>query len=638
MNTMKTIGLAALAIDLAFGARADGTITVTASGQTNGRLSSLTLAFPAAAKASSIWVASGPTDAGNVLGNWQTLSFGADVAAGATSCTVPVNLKGGETAMRLILLANTDEFVELESVSSPGISGNYITTGFTPSGTSRVRCDFKFDTLKGSALFGARTAANQNAFCMLELLQSSNPAAYGFRYDYAGESKYSNPVAPVAGRRYLAEMNYQALCVTDTNGTAVATCSRTGGVGSFSPNRPIMIFGMNNNGSQSSPSAATVYSFKAWSGYDNPSTLVSDLVPCKKKDGTVGLINRKTGGFQTNTGTLTAGPVAAHSTLGTFVMSSAVIDACGLTRTMTVENLCRKGKRVCADLAFSTSLADSQLIAAYGPSDAGETLGDWPHTELLGVVPATTTRQTVTISAVIDNDMQFIRYFLIPRCASAAYDRKFDGIRATGTQYAVTGFTPTSTAGVIADFTFDTVDETQVPFSARTASGSNAYAVLYTTSQGFRLDYQSAIVNSGKKTTAEKKFQLDMSTYLNVDGTRVATVPDGNKQTFTAGAPLTLFALNTAGTVGACSRAVCHRFYAWRSAGDDSTRVLDLVPCEKNGEIGFYNKVDGKFYGNAGTGAFEAVGPETVNTNAQIVAVSAALPQPPPPGLTILIR
>jgi len=62
------------------------------------------------------------------------------------------------------------------------------------------------------------------------------------------------------------------------------------------------------------------------------------------------------------------------------------------------------------------------------------------------------------------------------------------------------------------------------------------------------------------------------------------------------------------------------------------------VPCEKNGEVGFYNKVNGKFYGNDGTGAFVPVGPEAVNTNAPVVAVSAALPTPPPPGMLFFIR
>jgi len=312
---------------------------------------------------------------------------------------------------------------------------------------------------------------------------------------------------------------------------------------------------------------------------------------------------------------------------------------------MTVKNLYRRGRRVHADLSFSTALADSLVIAAYGPTDAGETLGDWPHSEVLGIVPADTTQKTVTISALVDDEMLSIRYFLVPRCASVAYDRKFDGVRATGTQYVITDFTPTSTTGVIADFTFDTVSETQVPFCARTSSGGNAYAVLHTSDWGFRLDYRSYIGNSGKKATAGKRYRMDVATYLNVtnvtDGgaaSRLLSVTDAEKKTFTAGSPLTLFAMNTAGTIGTCSKSVCHAFYAWSSSGSDSTRVLDLVPCEKNGEVGFYNKVDGKFYGNSGTGAFAAVGPETVNTNAHVVAVSVALSQPPPPGMSILVR
>jgi len=599
--------------------------TVTASSQTNGRLSSLTLAFPAATQASSIWVASGPTDAGEVLGNWQSLYFGADIAAGATSCTIPVKLQGGETAMRLLMLANSDEFVELESVSSEGNA--YVTTGFVPGGNTFVRCDLKWDVCKGSAIFGARAGAGKSSFSLLELTKD------GWRYDYADEIKNSY-FNPVVGRRYIAEMDHESLRV---NGVAVQNCSRKAGAASFSAGCGLMLFAMNNAGTYSSPAQATIYSLKAWSNLNDPSTLVSDLVPCLA-NGVAGFVNRKTRAFQTNTGTLKAGPAAAHSTLGTLVASSGLIDACGLTRTMSVVKQYRQRKRVTADLAFTPALSDSLLIAAYGATDAGTKLSDWPSTELLGIVPAATTQKTVQISKVIDDELKVIRYFLVPRCASAAYDRQFEGIRATGTQYALTDFTPTQSAGVIADFTFDTVEETQVPFSARSAAGSNAFAVLYTTAQGFRLDYQSAMINSQVKMTAETKFRLDMSTYLNINNSRVATVPDANKQNFTAGSPLTLFALNTAGSVGSCSKAVCHAFYAWSSMGNDTTRVLDLVPCEKNGEIGFYNKVNGKFYGNSGAGMFEAVGPEKINVNAQVVSVSSAMMQPPPNGLIIHMR
>jgi hypothetical protein len=66
-------------------------------------------------------------------------------------------------------------------------------------------------------------------------------------------------------------------------------------------------------------------------------------------------------------------------------------------------------------------------------------------------------------------------------------------------------------------------------------------------------------------------------------------------------------------------------------------RVLDLLPAMKNGEVGFYNKCDRKFYGNSGTGAFEAVR-EVVNTTAQVLSDSGTMATPPPNGLQITIR
>jgi len=57
----------------------------------------------------------------------------------------------------------------------------------------------------------------------------------------------------------------------------------------------------------------------------------------------------------------------------------------------------------------------------------------------------------------------------------------------------------------------------------------------------------------------------------------------------------------------------------------------------RNGEVGFYNKCDGKFYGNSGTGAFEAVN-EVVNVSAQVLSDSGTLAAPRPAGMLIFVR
>ena len=44
---------------------------------------------------------------------------------------------------------------------------------------------------------------------------------------------------------------------------------------------------------------------------------------------------------------------------------------------------------------------------------------------------------------------------------------------------------------------------------------------------------------------------------------------------------------------------------------------MDLLPAMKNGEVGFYDRCDGKFDGNSGTGVFD-VENEVANATVQL--------------------
>lgn len=630
---MKKLFISALCLAVAFGSFA-GTVTITGSTcNDKGLLSTLSLSFTATTGPATIWFASDSVDRGEKIGNWKYFEYSASVGSGATSWVCPVGglLKPGAKVMRAFIIEDrTDGLVELESVSSDG--AEYVTTGFTPSGASRVVCDMKFDTLTSCALFGARIGANNNSFCLLHL--TTNPNG-GWRFDYADEIENTNHY-PAKDRRYLIDMDASGFKV---NGTTVY--SRAGGVATVNPGCPLVVFGMNTAGTPGSPASITLYSLKAWSDRASPETLTSDLVPCRKADGTVGLLNRLTGGFQTNggTGSLVAGAVKAHSTLGTRSDVSGVFHPYGTDRTLSVSRWYREGSWIAADLVLSSGHSDVSVVIAYGDEAGDGSLSSWDNLEILKQVPAADTAATVKMKVPkeIDYDTLRFRLFLVERYGNVGYDRVFDGIRATGTQYVITDFTPTSTSAVIADFTFDTVSETQVPFSARESSSKNQFCVLYTTAQGFRLDYADHIENSMKFIDAKKRFRLDMGPYLNVDGVRMATCPNEYRKTYTAGSPLTIFALNSAGAISAWSKAVCHSFVAWGISGNENTRMLNLLPCESNGEVGFYNRVDGKFYGNSGTGVFESVG-ESFNTDATVIALSNVLSAPPKPGLAVFVR
>ena len=633
---------------------AENAVSVTSSARNaQGLLSSLSVAFPATAKASSLWLAWGKEDSGDLLGNWEELDFLSDVPVGATSCTCPVSVTprhSGLTVARVFLLENDAELTELESVSSAGDSNQFVDTGYVPNGKTGVRCDFSFDTLKGSALFGVRTDTLANQFCLLELLNN------GFRIDYGtGQSNtYSlQDGAPASGRRYVAEMDHTGLLV---DGKFINDrCQLTGGVKTVSPGKNLYLFAMNNNGAASSPAAATIYSFKAWNETGVKSTLKCDLVPCRK-NGVVSFYDRKNGKFLPPSGTLTAGSAKDHSSLGGLAGYSGTLRPYGDGRGMTVKNVFRATRRVKAVLELDAALSDSTLLAAFGPEDKGENFEDWFKADgtvaegatvrVVAAVPGGATSFMATVPDVIDENMKVFRFFLVSRFGGEAYDWVLDGVRATGTQYVQTDIVPTGSFSVQAQFKFDAVGVSQCLFGAREASGVNAFALLHTYDYGFRYDYNGKTENTQIKAGYDKFLCVMNSSGLDYtkDGESTATHyprPQSASTDFTAGGKFAIFGLNTAGKVGVQAQAVCYRLWAWKTYGADSTRCLDLVPCVKNGEVGFYNKIGGGFLGNAGTGAFEAVEAadgEQANAAARVFASSDAFPTPPPPGAAIIIR
>ena len=569
------------------------------------------------------------------MGNWEHVDWLADVEAGATSCDCAVStLRSGFPFVRVLRIVPDASATELESVTATGTQ--YVKTGFTPAARTAVRCDFELVEFTSSALFGARSAAGQNAFALLTIVPSGS-AGHGWRFDYGNQIKNS-AVDPMAGKRYLAEADYRGLKIDG----ALLQNATLGSLGTVTPGCVMALFGMSTAGGLGSPSKATMYSFKAWSDTDDKTaTLAADLVPCRK-GGVVSFYNRANGTFESNvSGTLVGGADKAHSSCGTAVDSSAVFNPYGSDRTMTVVQFYRDRRQPTASLTFTAGHADCALVAVHDSVDHGGAISDWPseNTMLLATVPAATTSTTVSIPwRIEDGEEHFFRVFLVARSGSETYDRQFDGIRATGTQYVLTDFVPTQTANVMVDFKFDAIADAQAIFGARGTGNTAAFAVWHTLNYGYRFDY--ANWNDNSNVIADKERDHVINTYssgIELDGERIKSVPDSAKVSFTSPCPMAVFGLNTAGTVGAFAKGVCRYVKAWRVAGQENTRVLDLLPAMKNGEVGFYNKCDGKFFGNSGTGAFKAVN-EVVNTTAQVLSDSGTLDVPPPGAFMLVIR
>ena len=183
-------------------------------------------------------------------------------------------------------------------------------------------------------------------------------------------------------------------------------------------------------------------------------------------------------------------------------------------------------------------------------------------------------------------------------------------IESHGTEYIDTGFKPNQNTRVVADVGkptsgYDTSDDSQSLFGARTAPNDNAYNFFMrsdSTGNPSLDDYGTTRQNT------ETQFTYDRATIdKNKNVTSInSTTYTHTEQTFACLYTLYIFACNSSDVAGFMCTA---RFYSMRiySSSEDGNDLLirNFIPVKNpDGEYGLYDLVDGKFYSNSGTGAF----------------------------------
>ena len=176
-------------------------------------------------------------------------------------------------------------------------------------------------------------------------------------------------------------------------------------------------------------------------------------------------------------------------------------------------------------------------------------------------------------------------------------------IESSGTQYIDTGFKPNNNTRAVVDFEFTkTTTNYQGVIASRTsASGSDRFCFWLAPNNVFRSDLASGNISfEAKNQVVGVRFVLDKNK-------NVCTMSDGTSVTntsgtFTSSYSLYLFGGNTKGTVGEYANMKLYSCQIY----DNDVLVRDYVPCLYEGEIGLWDKVEKKFYGNSGTGSFTA--------------------------------
>lgn len=137
-------------------------------------------------------------------------------------------------------------------------------------------------------------------------------------------------------------------------------------------------------------------------------------------------------------------------------------------------------------------------------------------------------------------------------------------------------------------------------FGARKSNSANQYSFLGASTGVYRSDYATVYGSFPASLNTTDAILIDKNK-------NVTTINGGNAvtaaaTTFSAGSPLVLFGVNTAGTI-TYGKVTIHRAKIY----DNGTLVRDFVPVRNSsGTLGLYDTVNGTFYANAGSGTFTA--------------------------------
>lgn len=177
-------------------------------------------------------------------------------------------------------------------------------------------------------------------------------------------------------------------------------------------------------------------------------------------------------------------------------------------------------------------------------------------------------------------------------------------IQSSGTEYINTGFIASGGAlRVVTKFRYTTSHDTLSLFGHQT----RPYSITpYGSRPQFYVGQTSAGINCGPQTSLGVDYVLDVT----ADNGSLTALWDGVKYTATYATPINtstpifLFGSNSNGSLAESGNGYQLKYL---QIYDSGVLVRDYVPCVTvGGEVGLYDLVNAKFYGNDGTGKFIA--------------------------------
>lgn len=168
-------------------------------------------------------------------------------------------------------------------------------------------------------------------------------------------------------------------------------------------------------------------------------------------------------------------------------------------------------------------------------------------------------------------------------------------IQSTGTQYIDTGYKANNNTRIIMDFEYNSGD---VVFGAYDTNGANGFGCQYVNSKWYQYYGTSSAVTTADA-AAGTRYVVDYNkNQVYVDDILVRTA---TANTFQGNNNIILSALQNAGSVAFFTSLKIYYCKIY----DNDTLVRDFVPAKDEwGNVGMYERVEGKFYYNGGTGSF----------------------------------
>lgn len=362
-----------------------------------------------------------------------------------------------------------------------------------------------------------------------------------YRFDFGSKQLNLSTSAPRSGKIHII-MNKNRITVGYVSGTATFSAFRS--------THSIYICAVNTNETTSKNLAAKVLSCKIY----NNNKLVRDYIPMRYYTGEVGMYDLIHNQFYGNSGTgsFTAGPVVKN-------------------------------------------LNDTKLVApTYEKPASIYYVG-----KLLGLELANLETKNRLASA--RNFKQCIDHASNSGLPKGYYPIEY--LQSTGTQYINSGYNPGGNTRVVTRL--EVVEEIGLESmtffgSRQTSAGSKVYAVWgETTNRRLRWDYNTSVYSLDTiPYLNEWEIDFNMNTFDANELHKTAT-----KATYTVTRPMYIFALNQ-GTFNSNQIARMKLYYM--KIYDSGEIIRDFVPCirETDSKPGLYDRINGVFYTNVGSGEF----------------------------------